>query len=370
MRALLIARDVAPSQILERVQFELHSRGHETFSVLGSGKAIEFDSDSIVAMVLSSNFVLVGMSSTAELSKEEIFAAQIAMDNSIPFGFICDIFDCYKRPWFAPFREKAGKLFVVAEAEIAEAKALFPNAEVVASGNPCWEDFFDRMSLEEEKTLWDRYGLSPERKTILAVGGKDLMLNMAFFGGVISAASYNERLARSNEAAHLEKLPKFQVLLSVHPGDPNDASIYGSLMNSDGGGLSRVPVALDKGTKPEKLLAIADLVVVLGSSVGIAAACQRKPVINYFTELYRKKIEDGGGWPWKPCSELGIAELVTDCERPHLSEMISWLTQEGSSWWSQAMRIRQEKAFPELREKGAAVRKICDALGAFPLKSE
>lgn len=365
VRVMLVARDVSPSQILDRVQVELQSRGHEVRAVLGHGRPLDdFPGDSIRALVLTSDFVLVGMSSTEKLSKEEIVALKAAMDKGIPYGFVCDIFDCYKRPWFADFRERASKLFVPVANEVAETKALFPNAEVVASGNPCWEDYFDKPSPEEVKALREKYGLSPDRKTILASGGKQLMFNMTFFGGVVGVANANERLAEFNEIAHREKLPRFQVILSVHPGDPNDISVYNPLTHNKEDGLSRIPVVIDKGTKSEKLLSVADVAVAMWSNVGIAAACQRKPAINYFTKLYRNFIEAGGGWPWKPCSELGISELVSDFDGgPRLDEMITWLTNPDSCW-SRSMLKKQEEVFPIPPEKGVAVRKICDALEA------
>lgn len=364
---MLIARDAAPSQVLERVRTELQVRGHRVGAILGHGKPLgDFSETSIYSLVLTSDLVLAGMSSTEELSKEEILAVKVAADNNIPYGFVCDLFDGFKPPWFADFRAKASKIFVVIEGEIAEAKGLFPNAEVIASGNPCWEDFFDTLGPEEKEALRSRLGLVPNRKTILAAGGKDLMINMTFFGGVVSAVNAIERNRKFLERVDKITSPEFQVILSIHPGDSSDVSIYKSFMQNQHGGLSRVPVAIDRGTKPEKLLSISDVVVVLGSNTGIAAACQRKPVINYFTELYRNYIEAGGGWPWKPCSELGIAEFVTDVDhRARLDDMILWLAHPGDSWRIRSMLSNQKRVFPAPQEKGVAVRKICDALGAL-----
>ncbi|TSC82971.1 MAG: hypothetical protein G01um101419_373 [Parcubacteria group bacterium Gr01-1014_19] len=340
---------MAPSQILEKVRVELHARErHEVRALLAHGKPLDdFSVESIQAMVLTSNLVLAGMSSSEKLSKEEIVAVQTAMDNDIPYGFVNDIFDCYKRPWFAPFREKASKLFVVAPDEIPEAKTLFPNADVVASGNPCWEDYFDpTMPKSEVRKL---LGIPDEHKVVLCVGGKDPIGNM-IYGDTIRAMT---EIAGTFD-------PAYTVVLAPHPGDPVKPENYECFAE-----FSKFPVVkiAKPGVIPTRdLIAASDVLVVLASNLGIEAACQRKPVIHYFHELYENKVRNSGGWPWKPI-DMRIAAGAG---------RISWLAEEIEFFLDQyadsQMRHRQEEVFPTVTEKGVAARKICDALESDVVK--
>ncbi len=347
----LVARDMAPSQILDKVRAELHERGHEVQPVLGYGKPLEGClKNTIQAFVTTSHFVLSGMSSSEKLSEDEIAAVKMAMDNGIPYGFVNDIFDCYKRPWFTPFREKTSKLFVVAPDEVAEAKQMFPNADVVASGNPCWEDYFDPTMPKEE--VRKQLGIADDAKVILCVGGKDPIGNM-IYGDTIRAVSQIGSQAFG---------PSYVVILAPHPGDPVKPESYECFAE-----FSKFPAV--KITKPgaistRDLIAASDVLVVLASNLGIEAACQRKPVIHYFHELYKNKVQQSGGWPWKPVG-MNIAELSKTLEG--LAENIdSHLDRfEGSS-----MFLRQKEVFPNPAEKGVAARKICDALGAVPVQKE
>ncbi len=351
MIVTLVARDVAPSQILEKVRAELQAReGHEVRAVLAHGKPLDdFSVESIQAMVLTSGFVLTGMSSSEKLSKEEIVAVQTAMDNDIPYGFVNDIFDCYKRPWFALFREKASKLFVVAADEVVEAKQMFPNTDVVVSGNPCWEDYFDpTMPKGEIRKL---LGIPDEHKVVLAVGGKDPIGNMVY-GDTIRAAG---RLAGYFD-------PAYTVVLAPHPGDPVKAENYECFAE-----FSKYPLV--KVAKPgviptRDLIAASDVLVVLASNLGIEAACQRKPVIHYFHELYKNKVQNSGGWPWKPVEmEIAVSAGV-------IQELGDRVEYYFDHYDRSVMRLRQEEVFPAVTEKGVAARKICDALGALPVAKD
>ncbi|MEK7640418.1 MAG: hypothetical protein AAB389_00270 [Patescibacteria group bacterium] len=345
MIVTMIARDVAPSQILERVRAELQARGgHEVRAMLGHGKLLDdFSVESIQALALSADIVLSGMSSSEKLSKEEIIAVKTAMDNDIPYGFVNDIFDCYKRPWFTPFREKAGKLFVVATDEVAEAKVMFPNADVVASGNPCWEDYFDPTMprFEVRKLL----GISDDAKVVLAVGGKDPIGNMIYADTIRVVGGVQEDV----------DIPCV-VVLAPHPGDPVKPEHYECFAE-----FSEVPVVkvVKPGVIPTRdLIAVSDVLVVLASNLGIEAACQRTPVIHYFHDMYKRKVQQSGGWPWKPV-EMQIAAL-SRTERELRNDLsLSLLHYRDST-----MRARQEEVFPMVTEKGVAARKICDALGA------
>ncbi|MDP1719116.1 MAG: hypothetical protein Q8L24_01685 [bacterium] len=342
MKIFLVARDAAPSLILERVQAELQLRGHEVCALLGHGKPLDnFSKESMVALALTSDLVLSGMSAAESLTKEEVLAADIARENGIPYGFVCDIYGCHKRPWFAHLRDGASFVFTIPGDE-ADAQIVFSHAKVVASGNPCWEEYF-RPSAPKEETR-SRLSLSAQDKVIFCSGAKDLALNALFMGGVIAAAHLLKRVTG-----------QWSVVISRHPGDRNSAQLYDELQE-----FSVVPVKIVNGSGFENhdLIAASDVLVAQASNTGIEAVCMRKPVIHYFTELYLNKMESLGGRVWPPC-QLGIAAQVLG-DPSALAVKILDLLIYGE--YEREMLPKQQEIFPDVADSGAAVRKICDAL--------
>src|SRR3989344_610355 len=165
MMVALVAQDVSPSRALERVGVELVSRGHAVCAFLGSGNLIVASRMALDCNIGASHALLLGMSSSAELAEEEIYAARLAFSTNIPFGFYCDTYGCHNRPWFAEFRDKASFVFVINEKEAEEARRVFPKARVAVSGNPIWEDFcFPKFTKDEVRS---KLGIAENEAVVL-----------------------------------------------------------------------------------------------------------------------------------------------------------------------------------------------------------
>ena len=90
----------------------------------------------VVSLPGNVDVVLCGMSSSPELAQEELAACEAAVKNGVPLCLLADTFGAWGRPWFEPYRAAASALFVINQEEALKAWELFPNAKIVASGNP------------------------------------------------------------------------------------------------------------------------------------------------------------------------------------------------------------------------------------------
>src|SRR3989344_292805 len=172
MTVTLIGRDAAPSKAFGRVAEELEKRDVECAAFLGGGKPITASNEQILANIKVSNFVMIGMSSSSELAKEEVLAATAASALGIPLGFYSDTFGSYQRPWFQEFRAKASLLLVLNEQEKVAAQELYPNAEVAVAGNHEWEDAcFPRLSREEVR---EKLGVTEDETLVFLPGHKSV----------------------------------------------------------------------------------------------------------------------------------------------------------------------------------------------------
>ena len=192
-----------------------------------------------------------------------------------------------------------------------------------------------------------KLGITDKQKMILAPGGKCLAQNMLLFGGVIEAAN----------SMHIGQI----VVLTLHPGDTNPSEIYADLVK-----YSRTPVLVipkEMLSGPE-MIPGCDVVVQSGSTIGIEAACQRKPVIEYLTYVGLGNWERQTGSRKMETIELGIARVASASLGRGVDDMtyfVEALTNSQSGLGPQLMR-QQKKVFPQPAEKGAAVKTIISAL--------
>lgn len=364
MKIVLVGRDQAPAGALKKVQEYLASlsndgNSYKVLDFLGDG---QFTKESVGERVLTADVLLVGMSSSADLAEKEICAAETAVRAHTPFGFYADTFGCYKRPWFAKLRDKASFVFVVDKKEAESARELFPNAKVVASGNPMWEDFFTpKLSREEVR---ERLGVEDGQRMILCPGGKLLAVNMQHFGGVISAAHM------------LGMNPKdWKIVLAIHPGDGNYDGLYKLEKKKDSdeyehkrieniykdlAEYSKVPVVVvPKSQMPTPhIIPGCDVVVESASTIGIEVVCQRKPVTEFFTETALNRLEETGiGRSYELC-EQGVAREVSYNPAELANAILDLVVYDGF----REMRKRQEEYYPPPSEKGEAIRKMVATL--------
>ncbi|MDO8467215.1 MAG: hypothetical protein Q7S83_03705 [bacterium] len=346
MKALLVAHDVAPSQILEMLATNMEKSGrHLCRRCLAFGVAPDHPLG--LEEFKEVDFVLIGMSSSAVLAKQEIFAAKNAAERGIPLGFVSDLFGCYKRPWLAEYRKHTKFVFLPVAQEVRGAKFLFPNAEVIFSGNPCWEKYFEPANPVEDTR--GALGFGIDDKVIMCSGGKGLVLNMLLYGGVIEAAHLLDK--RSQEG--------WRVVINLHPGDRSDPELYSGFVTH-----SKVPVRIVRAPEfsAHNLIAASDLLVAPASNTGIEAACMRKPVINYFTELYFNEMESYDGMRiWPPC-QMGISSQVSSNPSSLANKIFALLVHGG---YKQEMLIRQMNVFPVVANPGEAIKKICQAIDSL-----
>lgn len=355
MKALLVARDVAPSQALTEVMKELEKQGHEPLACLDFGKPSEIPLGTTARLVADSDIVLIGMSCTAERSAEEINVAQTAITQGIPLALYADTYNCHNRPWFKEVIPQASALFVINEEEAKKARETFPGLIVVASGNPMWEGFcFPKYSRAEVRK---QLGIAEDEIFILAPGGKSATVNILFWGGILEAL---------HNACLRDK--KFQLVLALHPGDRNSEAIdpkdqkplevYADLVK-----YSPVPTRMLGKEIPTRLISDLipgiDLLIESASTIGIEAAHQRKPVIDYFTEVALARMKEGtGSRDWDPCW-LGVAK-ATYCV-PDLATIIEQLLDDNHYTKTHQLE-RQQEIYPAPPKKGAAVKKIVETL--------
>lgn len=340
-KIVLVAYDVMPSQALQKLANKFTELGWDTMSFLGFGKEIS-NAAEITKAVASANAVITGMSSKPKFVEPELLAINTAIANGIPFGCYADTYGVYLRPWFKDVRNKASFLFVINEEEAADAKPLFPHSQIIATGNPLWENFcFPRLTREESRA---KINVANNQTLILCPGAKVLMMNAALFINTIEAA---------HQLILMEKNPV--VIISTHPGDPNPPEIYEDLVK-----YSRVPVKIitrDILTTSD-IIPGADIVVDFCSTTAVKAAHQRIPVINFFTEIQLGRLEEIiGAREWE-LNRLGVAEAVYGNVKDLTFAINRLLTPEGFA----PMRQRQEIIYPAPPAKGAAINKMAEAI--------
>lgn len=336
---LLVAKDVGLAAPLAMVSAELAKLGIGCSSFLRGGPS----RDCVRSMMVEGDpnfpdFVLTGMSSSPELSEDEIRVLHIARECGIPFGVFSDTFGAWKgRDWFEGYRQNATALFVLNEEEAAEARVKYPNAKVFGYGNPRWAEFFtQRMTSEEVRS---KIGAYDTDIVVEVPGGKDLQVNLAHFGAVISAA---EDLNRGD--CH------FVVFISLHPGDKNPRSEYEKLVD----GKSFVRITDKSIVSADDMLAGADMVVQSASTVGVTAACQRIPVINYFSKATLDRLEGNiHSREWPPVLQ-GTEVVVVDDIGVLRSKMVQCLVDYNHSSILPGMLERQVAMYPKPTGKPAS----------------
>ena len=342
-RIVLIAQDFAPSQALERLNPSLVATGHSVSSFLASGKQAAWENTDILTALTDSQLLILGMSSSTELARHELLAVTEATARGISFGFYCDTFGGHHRPWFQPFRDKASFLFVINEREATDARNLFPHATVVATGNPMWEEFFTPKA--DRQAVRQRLNIADDRTVIICPGGKNAAINIIHWGSVIEAIKMIGG-----------KIQNPIIIITLHPGDQTPASLYQDLVQ-----FSPIPCLLlgkDAVTSSE-LIPAADLIVESISSIGIEAACQRKPIISFLSAVALERHRKLTGNPtWELC-ELGVSEPVLG-DTALLSDHLL-----PSLGFSHGQRQRQAECFPAPAARGTAVNLMANAIQTF-----
>lgn len=346
MKVAMVARDAAPSRALGLVKNALLGRVVSVSSHIDLQTPLVNPLDKILDDVRDSNLLVLGMSCSPELAEEEISAAKGALSAGVPFGFYADLFGTSSRAWFATFREKARFVFVMSEEEAVMTRRIFPNAEVVASGNPILEGaFFVSRPAAETRSL---LRVGSEDLMIYCTAGKDLEANRAHFKGVVEA------IWRLAEQSH------WIVFFMLHPKDKNDPSSYADFAQVEGVDARVVTVNEMKALDLTFLEAIAacDIMVASVSTSGVEAACLRKPVVDFLPPIVvQRMIEQTSSDVWPPC-KFGVSRLVMGDPDELTLAIRDLMFGDGF----RAMRARQEACFPVPQVRGAAVKTMTETL--------
>ena len=344
MKVTMVARDLAPSRALEMVRQKLSERGIEVSAHLGGGKPLVSSSDQIESDVQNSNLLFLGMSCSPELAKEEIGATKVAVEHGVRFGFYADLFGTSSRTFFTPFRGQTSFVFVISEEEAKSTRRLFPNAEVVPSGNPVLEGAFTVLKSNAEVRAL--FGLEEKDLLMYCTAGKDLEVNRLHFRAVVEAVS----LLCTKE--------RWKIFFMLHPGDQNPPSAYEDFIQTEGIWV-RLISSKDvkvKGLASLDLISACDLMIAAVSTSGIEAACLRKPVIDFFSEPGLKRMREQTGYEVWPPVAFGVSRAAHNCQE--LACAIDDLMSSGFN----AMRVRQEACFPKPATADAAVKSMTDTI--------
>lgn len=329
MKVLIVSMDLGPSKSLARLASGLINAKHEvltSFFTVPPSKGLlgEWNPD----------VVITGLAA-AEDKTTEIEISISAMEKKKPIIWFADTYGVFNRKKIGSLRPDL--LFVPDEFE--KQKAIEQGYKtVVASGIPLWEDFADLSLFPKREELRKKLGVGKNNKLILfCVISAKHDINRTVTSGVISA------LKELND-------PDIILLLRLHPADPDpDIESCKKLLKN----IAWVESPGFKAT--EDLLPAADFVISSISTVGIAAAYQRKRVVEYIPQPFMDLLEKLTGRRYWVPAETGATPGVYRLE-DLIPAIQNLFTKEGYA----NLVEKQEKAYPAL--KGGSIRKMIDAI--------
>lgn len=333
MKITLIARDVAPSQALALLATTLTAKGHEPIQFLGNGNTLTSTAEEREQVLLVSQAVVVGMSSSVELSAEECGIARLAKEASIPVFFYADSFGTYNRPWFRDLLSDSS-LFVISKDEAEKARIALPDTVVIVTGSPMQEKFFfPKRSRDQIRRQLD---LTERDKMVLIPGGKDTEINLLHFSHVI------EKVWNINDV---------KVIISLHGGDKTDLRVYEDRFIS----IPRVRIIPEKEMSGSDLLPGADVVVGSATTLGVEAICAGIPTVDYLSESARARYRKATGQDtWEPCVQKVAFDMTKD--EGVLSRILNGTQDLVPS------RAMAKALYPKPEKVGEAVEKMISAI--------
>lgn len=355
-KIVLVGRDAAPSGCFKRLEPILKECGLNVSLIVGEGKPLTKTTEEIALAASYASVVVLGMSSSLELAQPEIAAGNAARDAQVLYGFYGDIPRCWARArkgaWFEKLAPDVAFYFGVTQEDADAAREVFPNAQLIGTGNPLREEMaFPRFTREKVRA---KLNITPEEKLVLAPGSKFAVGNIASWVVVMDTLSI---LTGEGQ--------RFQLILAIHPGDrtpyaidaatQKEMKLYEELVS-----FSPVPariVGKDVFTTSD-IVPGADIIVEFGGSIGIEGAYQNVPVVSLGFEILFCKLEQVSGTRTPEAVGDGLSELIV-ADASNLAETIRrLLTVEGFA----RMRARQQELCPKPTERGAALRKIADVI--------
>ena len=327
-KVVLVARDFAGCFGLKALKATLETLGMECVEYLGFGKPIASPLGEIRSAVERADAVVVGRSSSAELAEPEIEALAAGMNAGIPCFMYSDAWVTLL-PWFREFYERMACLFVLHEFCAGQARWVFPEMNVVVSGNPEWEDFYpgpdyDAKRAEMREWFWEM-GAPADAQMILVPGVKTREHNLILWSDVAEAAS---------------RLGGFCMVASMHPGDRNDPAGYRNDLAELG--VPMIFLNRDSGVSTVELVPACDWIISSFSTLGDRACCQGKRVIDYISpQAHARLVFQNSLLPvekqvvWFPI-EAGASRLVTGGVDDLETAIAEMSTPEGFAPYRQA----------------------------------
>jgi hypothetical protein len=329
MKILVVARDLGPSKSLVRVVSGAIDRNHwvraSFFNELGDWKKLlEWGPDVLLFSPPSRDF------------ENTLSLCQVAQVSGIRVALFSDTYGVYGRPSFEGFWPDVVFVPDVVEAENAW---RYRHKNVVVSGVPLWEDFFNPDFYLDRIIARDCLGIKSDEIAVMFTGIKKSDLTKAALVDVLCALNEAEK--------QWVFLPRF------HPGDAElKTGFYDGALARFVGSL----IDTSKFSPAEKILPAVDLLISLHSTTAIAAACRRQPVIEYLPLPIAEDLKTQVPFGIWPPAESGITKKVSTREElgAALEEL---LTSEGKE-----ALVEQQIAKGPKAEKGAAAKIILDEL--------
>lgn len=184
---LLVARDAAPSHAFDGYfRDALEQAGFIVSTIIEHGHASDVTLADIRREVNQADFVLIGMSSSEERAATEATAARYALENGTSYGFYGDCFNCHRRPWFEPYRDKAALYLGVNDVDAENARHTFPNGITYGWCNPLREAWREPIRDREEARAI--LGVAEtDKQVVLVSGGKFTAANMLILQALAEA---------------------------------------------------------------------------------------------------------------------------------------------------------------------------------------
>ena len=304
VKIVCVARDISPTRALTALSKELISLGHECDLYVGEGNGGQnlsppefppcnaFMEDSIRDAVL----ILVGMSSSPELSLRELRALEKAESCGKKYGMFSDSRSCWQgRVWFNRFKPGADLLFVTTDEEVTSARKQFPKAVIVATSHPSHEgEDQPKFNRGEARKI---FGTAANEWAVCLFGSKNEILNMELLNCVKQALSM----------LYIAD-PRLKIIYGPHPGDRvgRDKSwqFYKSV-------LPEAEIMDPSNVKMSQCLLGADLVLTVSSNVILECAYGRIPVVGLLTpEAVKMRGLDFGCLGFPEEEQQGIVKIV------------------------------------------------------------
>jgi hypothetical protein len=173
---------------------------------------------------------------------------------------------------------------------------------------------------------------------VLVCGSKEIVRNMLLFSNVAMAAD-----------------EELRVFFSRHPGERNSEELYGDILKYAG-----CRVEFLKIMKSNEAIAGSDLVISSLSAIGITAACQRIPVIDWVTSFDQKWWKEISGFEEWPPMEYGASAKAENLIE--LQETMENLLDTESMSFGEMTALQKSMLSPEMFRDAAKI--IADTLVA------